>query len=385
MPSNLKSRNVRLRGHHDLKGFSHGGQITVTRKGDHFFAFIGHMKDLGTSILNVTNPEKPLIIAQLPVSTNTHSHKVRVCKDLMLVNVEQLGKHKPLEVGLKIFDVSEISSPRELSFYRTGGRGVHKFWVDCCKNLVYISTEMDGYLGAIFMIIDYSDVKKPFEVSRWWLPGQWIDGGEKPTWDINKESYHHHHPIVLGDRAYLGYWDAGFIILDISDILHPRMISHCDYSPPYGGAFHTALPLDRAIKGRKWLVVFQESLAPYNYEEKKLMWIIDISSEVNPVPVATFQVPEKGFNLFEGRFGPHQPHEDVHLKNNLVYAAWFGGGLRIIDISDPYFPVEVGFYLPSVPEGQSMIQTNDVFVDDRGLIYIIDRLNGGLNILEYIP
>jgi len=30
-----------------------------------------------------------------------------------------------------------------------------------------------------------------------------------------------------------------------------------------------------------------------------------------------------------------------------------------------------------------MIQTNDVFVDDRGLVYIIDRLHGGLDILEY--
>ena len=85
MPSNLKSRKVRLRGHHDLKGFSHGGQITVTRKEDHFFAFIGHMKDLGTSILNVTNPEKPLIVAQLPVSMNIHSHKVRVRARIVII------------------------------------------------------------------------------------------------------------------------------------------------------------------------------------------------------------------------------------------------------------------------------------------------------------
>ena len=30
-----------------------------------------------------------------------------------------------------------------------------------------------------------------------------------------------------------------------------------------------------------------------------------------------------------------------------------------------------------------MIQTNDVYVDDREMIYIIDRYNGGLDILEY--
>jgi hypothetical protein len=242
---------------------------------------------------------------------------------------------------------------------------------------------MNGYLGAIFMIIDFNDPKNPIEVSRWWLSGQWIGGGEKPLWDTVMKSYRHHHPVVLHDRAYLGYWDAGFIILDLSDIYNPKMISHCDYSPPYGGAFHTALPIAKHIQGRNWLIVFQESLAPYNLEGKKLMWIVDITCETNPVPVSTFQVPVEGFNLDKERIGPHQPHEDLQIKNNLVYASWFGGGLRIIDVSDPYSPIEVGYYLPSTPIGQSMIQTNDVFVDDRDLIYIIDRINGGLDILEY--
>ena len=130
-------------------------------------------------------------------------------------------------------------------------------------------------------------------------------------------------------------------------------------------------------------MLFQESLAPYNLEGKKLMWMVDITFEENPVPVSTFQVPVDGFKLELDRFGPHQPHEDTYPVNNLIYAAWFGGGLRVIDVSDPYQPVERGFYLPSTRKGQSMIQTNDVFVDDRGLIYIIDRLNGGLDILEY--
>jgi len=341
------------------------------------------MKDMGTSILNVSNPEKPSLVTQIPIAKNTHSHKVRVCGDIMVVNAEQLGVNTPFEAGLRFYDINDIKNPREIFFYKTGGKGVHKFWLDCTKKLAYISTEMDGFLGAIFIIIDFNDPKNPFEVSRWWLPGQWIEGGEKPSWNTALESYRHHHPVVLGERAYLGYWDAGFIILDILDINNPKMISRCDYSPPYGGAFHTALPIDKKIQGRNWLIVFQESLAPYNLEGKKLMWIVDITCETNPVPVSTFQIPVEGFNLDEDRIGPHQPHEDIHLKKNLVYASWFGGGLRVIDVSNPYLPVEVGYYLPSTPKGQSMIQTNDVFVDDREFIYIIDRVNGGLDILEY--
>jgi len=379
----MRSKNVRFLGHSDLNGYGNGGQIIVHRRGREYHAYVGHMKDMGTSIVNVTNPRMPEMVAQIPVPQNTHSHKVRVCGDIMLVNNEQHGGRKPFEAGLRIFDISDPSRPNELSFFKTGGRGVHRFWFDCGDRLAYISTEVEGYMGAIFMVVDVSDPVEPHEVSRWWLPGQWIEGGEEPAWDPEKESFRHHHPVVLGDRAYLGYWDAGFIILDISDIKQPRFVSRGDYSPPYGGAFHTALPVSRKIMDRGWLIVFQESTAPYHLEGRKLMWVVDVTAETNPVPVATFQVPEEDFSETRGRFGPHQPHEDVNVADDLIYAAWFSAGLRIIDIADPYRPEEVGHFIPPTPDGQEAIQTNDVFVDDRGLIYIIDRLERGLDILEY--
>jgi hypothetical protein len=382
MPLTQKeSRNVRLLGNSGLNGFRNGGQVTVLKRGGEYYAFVGHMQGMGTTIVNVTDPRKPKVISQIPVPENTHSHKVRVCGDVMLVNNEQLSGKK-WEAGLRLYDISDPARPIETSFFQTAGKGVHRFWVDCDKKLAYISTEMDGYLKAIFVVVDFSNSRKPREVSRWWLPGQWTEGGEKPFWDTMKQSYHHHHPIVLGGRAYLGYWDAGFVILDVSDIRKPRLVSRGDYSPAYGGVFHTALPLDRPIMGRRWMIGFQESILPPAREGKKLMWVVDVTAEANPVPVATFDVPVKDPEKLDERFGPHQPHEDVHLKDNLVYAAWFGGGLRVVDISNPYQPKEVGYYLPRC-ECQKTVQTNDVYVDDRGLIYTIDRLERGLDILEY--
>jgi hypothetical protein len=70
------------------------------------------------------------------------------------------------------------------------------------------------------------------------------------------------------------------------------------------------------------------------------------------------------------------------MTDSLVYATWFTGGMRIVDIADPTKPLDVGHFIPTPGEGQETIQSNDVFVDDRGLIYLIDRLNG-LDILEY--
>jgi hypothetical protein len=38
---------------------------------------------------------------------------------------------------------------------------------------------MQGYFGAILLIVDINDPSKPKEVSRWWFPGQHTAGGEK--------------------------------------------------------------------------------------------------------------------------------------------------------------------------------------------------------------
>ena len=49
---------------------------------------------------------------------------------------------------------------------------------------------------------------KPFEVSRWWLPGQWSAGGEKPTW-AKGDRVALHHAIVAKDIAYGSWRDGG--------------------------------------------------------------------------------------------------------------------------------------------------------------------------------
>ena len=56
-------------------------------------------------------------------------------------------------------------------------------------------------------------------------------------------------------------------------------------------------------------------------------------------------------------------------------------GLRIIDVADPLAPKEVGWFIPGPAGGRPAPQSNDVTLDDRGLIYLVDR-NVGFDILE---
>jgi hypothetical protein len=59
-------------------------------------------------------------------------------------------------------------------------------------------------------------------------------------------------------------------------------------------------------------------------------------------------------------------------------------GVRIWDIREPQAPREVGFYVPEAnantsPDGY---MTNNVEIDNRGYIYIVDRNGAGLDILD---
>ena len=80
------------------------------------------------------------------------------------------------------------------------------------------------------------------------------------------------------DRAYLGYIDAGVIILDISQMSKPTMISRLDYHPPLSGMTHTVVPLFE----RGLLVVSEETSAQNCEDWPRLVWIMDASEGDQP-------------------------------------------------------------------------------------------------------
>ncbi len=365
-------------GHLDIEG---GGMVDVQGK----LAVIGHMEPpFATSIIDVSDPSHPRVVSRIKTRPGSHSHKARLCGNILVTNVESYkGWKQGDKAGLAFFDISNPAQPKELAFkemggVETGGTGVHRFSLDCVRKLVYASASATGYQGNITMIVDFSDPVRPKEVGRWWAPGQWIAGGERPTWQ--DAEVRTHHPNRWGNRLYVPLWGGGFSIVDITDPKKPRTISHFDYHPTYSFPTHTALPVGHKILGRDWLIVFDEAVGP-EASPPAFMWVFDITDETKPVPVATFQVPEQERKaLAAGRFGAHQPHEYVG-SDNLVYSAWFSGGLRVIDISNPYQPKEVAHYVPKPAPGFRSAQTNDVFVDTNGLIYIIDR-DSGLDIVK---
>jgi hypothetical protein len=364
-------------GYLDIPG---GGQVVV----DGRWAYIGHMAPPhGTSIVDVSDPRAPRLVSQVTIPGNIHSHKVRVLGDLMLVNHERYraggAAADAPAVGLMLYDIADRSTPRPAGRFPTAARGVHRF--DLAGTRVFLSTEWEGFSTNILAIVDVARPAHPQLVGQWWLPGQHVAAGEQPPPGAH---YWMHLALARGERAYAACGRAGAVIIDIADPRAPRTVGSAAWNPPYTCPTHTFLPLGHAIRGRRFAVVTDEDVTDDVLEDPPaFMWVLDITNEARPVPVATYQANPDGLAVPGRRFGAHQPWEHVG-PDNLVFLAWFSGGVRAVDISDPYVPREVGYYVPPAPEGEPTPQTNDVFVDGRGLVYAIDR-NRGLSVLEFAP
>ena len=121
--------------------------------------------------------------------------------------------------------------------------------------------------------------------------------------------------------------------------------------------------------------------------------IWDYSDPANPVLASTFDTAcsalqpgtDGAEECFEGDQFTYSSHNLV-IDNGIAYISWYSDGLLMVDISDPYNPVEVGRYHESGPEfEESNGGVQDIWgvykEDNSPWVYASDR-NGGLYVLK---
>jgi hypothetical protein len=396
--------NFKLLGHHELAGFGGMGEgmaVQLAKDGRRIIWLAHESAPKNFTALDVSDPRKPKIVVQtdLPQSF-MRSNSLEVTGDIMAV-AYQTQKVGQQPAGFELFDISTPENPKSIAFVDASGphsRGVHQLWF-CDGEYVHMAAGSADFTPThpsddqFYRIFDVRKPSKPTEVGRWWLPG--TRQGDKappparhpaPLLDRGFRAHNTNVYTERPDRCYLGYIDAGMFVLDISDKANPKPICQWDNSPPYTGFTHTVLPLF----SRDLLVVTDESTTDNAADWPKLIWLLDLRDETRPVPIATCPMPPvDAYKGRGGRFGAHNIFENTPSpaawhSEDVIIGTFFNGGLRAYDISNAYQPKEIAAFVPPAPplSPAGSIQLNDVFVDDRAIVYTVDRFTGGLYILE---
>jgi hypothetical protein len=299
-----------------------------------------------------------------------------------------------------------------------GLKGTHKNWWECNTGIAYlVSGDPEWKSTRMTKIYDLSDPSKPVFIRNFGRPGD-EPGSNLPA------SMTLHGPISLPEknRIYFGYGTNHFGAVQIVDrekllsgpveptpqnLLAPQVSQLT--MPSYHGA-HTALPLlgmpmaefknNKVGSTMDFVMIVDEQISHECGEARQMVFFVDISDEKRPMVVSNFNVPEQpgGYCTRGGRFGAHSSNEffPPMYEKRVAFITWFNAGVRAVDIRDPYNPKEIGYYIPAItdktdkrcvktPEGERCkiaIQSNNVEVDSRGYIYVVDRANTGMHILE---
>jgi len=403
--SELSQRFTHI-GHSDQGGRPDAMQVQHWRN----HVYVGHLFSSGFSVIDVSSLRAPKTVRFVPAPENTWNIHLQAADDLLLViHAKDLWKQFDDEqnyyrgsvgsrvqdgqqnwsAGVAIYDISRPAEPKQISFLPIEGVGVHRLWY-IGGRYAYASVLPKGFSDYILMVIDLKDPTNPLWTGSFWLNGMNGNIGEVPSWDAEVWRYALHHAIVFGDTAYASWRDGGLALIDVKDRANPGLIVHRNWSPPFGGGTHTALPLP----GRELLLVVDEATADDLEDGLKHIWLFDIREPSNPISISTMPTPTEIDYGKKGRhFGPHNLHENrpgSFVSETIIFATYQNAGLRAFDISDPFAPKQVGAFVPAPPirlvdprpGGRPVIQTADVYVRSDGVAIITDY-NGGLDIVAF--
>jgi len=344
---------------------------------------------LGVRIIDIHEPTAPLPIgaaAVYPGTTAEHVAAVHFATPAFTGNVLMAGiqRCKPggaIQGGLAIWDVTDPSSPSEMAFFVTGRRslGVHEFTVrqQGDRWLAYLAvpnSEITDGSGDL-RIVDITDPRNPVQVRDW---GAKKDAGlpvgahgQCAPYCRGSVPDAYLHSVALspdGRTAYLSYWDLGVLILDVTEPSAPRQLGWFVEPPSDEGNTHSVA---LAHDGKLMLVADETEAPPWG-----ALRLVDIADPGNPRQVATFETTDAA-SARQGEpyaYSVHNPLTDDRNPDQ-AYLAWYGDGVRLVNIVDASQPTEIASWVP--PHG-GMIW-NVAFVGD---LLLAGDINNGLYILR---
>jgi hypothetical protein len=235
---------------------------------------------------------------------------------------------------------------REIAFLEMPGLGINRLWWPGGR-YAYVAAHFDGFIDHVLCVVDIQTPTKPEIVARWWMPGMNRAAGEAST-AVPGRRVALHHMITAGTRGYGAWRDGGLTVHDLSDPANPKLVSHVNWSPPFPGGTHTALPLP----GRNLVVVADEANAEKCAKGTFYTWLVDIRAPENPVTIGTLPTPQDRDYCGIGTFGPHNLHENrpgSFRSEDTIFSTYNNAGVRVFDIRNAFAPLELASWVPPTP------------------------------------
>ena len=216
----------------------------------------GGNPEAGIWVWDVHNKNKPTFagVIQSPVGSRTNDVKVATMQsgDILVHSNESCGGGPG---GFEVYNVDDPTNPIFLAHVQVdeinpitdalfGGlsdNGVHNLLLFTQGTKDYVAVQSEGAFDG-FQIFDITDPTSPSLVSGWGAEEVFDPGVGDETVDVGRvlnaalwlldgfgasqNRFLHDFTISAdGTQAYLGHWDAGLILLDISDVSNPTLVS----------------------------------------------------------------------------------------------------------------------------------------------------------------
>ena len=331
----------------DIYFFDHG------RRGQ--FAYVGSFREPcstdGARIFNVTQPRRARLaaIAELPRTFRTSVEDISVervgDRTILAGGLQACGRRG--KDGLALWDVTRPWNPELLSFSPTPG-GVHELDLAPREDgtvlalltnpfVEFENTYAGTHHGGELRIVDITRPRHPARIASWGV----IRDSDLATFggDPITSSYQgmdtfyaaiYAHSVRDADQgmtAYVSYWDAGVIKLDISDPAEPTFLGRTFFEVGDSGDAHSMFPLD--VKGTRYIIENDEDYSPDS-----------------PISVTS---SETGSTEFNGMHEPWMPQTlwdtgaiigDVWDAGDGCQAADYSGAdgtITLVDTVDPFY------------------------------------------------
>lgn len=273
-------------------------------------------------------------------------------------------EHEVNPGGVTFFDVSDPTTPVELSFYEAAS-GIHNCFLD--GNYAYLCVN-DDFAYSRMVIVDVSDPENPtsLEGEERGSGGAWMLRDAHP--DMAKAGINPIHDVyVQDDLAYMCFWDAGVVVADVSDPTDPRAVAHFGAADDAGkepedtvellqrylGGHHSNAHYTQPTPSGDYTLVgaetfpgpFEDTVIPGEHGGIRIFDTSDVSKDSEPG------------DPFEEHVGyipaPDEPQGDAlrtshnfDVTDSKVFASFYQGGMRAYSIEDPTQPAELAAFAP---------------------------------------